>query len=522
MPSLAYSDTSLCEGLLNLRLARTEIIKTETITTGSIADANDQTYEVPTFCRVHGLVRLEPGSNINFEVWMPAQQWNGRYHQHGQGGIGGKINYAALARILNQGGVAVATDDGHTRDKDGGATWARDERKVIDVFTLSLKTTYDRAQDIVRHYYRQAPQYRYFSGCSGGGRQALIAAQRYPEDWDGIIAGAPGPDITGYSRAAAYGQLWRNNPEGRIGPQKFPAIQKAALDSCSTDAQVVEGVASDPRFCKPNPDTVACTEEETDDCLTEPQRLMLKTLYNGIADTVTGEIIYPGFIPTMENAGGWPIWVTGTSPDNNQAPLSVFLGNRFFRNFVYNDPGWDVAQFNLTRDQSFAENKTLSGETFSSIMNTNQVDLSPLKKSGTKLITYDGWGDLGIVPNSLLNYHNKVVVKMGGDKQIRDFYRLFMVPGMLHCGSGPGANVFGQLYDIKNDADHNIVRALEAWVEKGVAPDRIIATKYVDDKPEKGVAFTRPLCPFPQVSKYKGTGSTDLAVNFKCIEGATP
>ena len=525
MSGVPRADAVPCESLLKLVLPRAEIVRAETVPAGQFKAPDDQSYKVHAFCRVHAVARPTPESNINFEVWMPSSGWNGRYHQYGEGNLGGNINYPALSGIVNEGSVAVATDDGHIADKDGiGATWARDKQKIVDSFSLSLKTTFDGAMAVVGRYYDRKSQYRYFSGCSGGGRQAFIAAQRFPQDWDGILAGAPGNDTTRiYSIFAAYGQIWRNNPEGRIPPQKLPAIQQAALASCNSRAQVVNGIATDPRFCKLDPDALACTGEETDSCLTEPQRLMLKTLYGGIVNKTTGKVLYPGFLPTMENAGGWAGWILSASPMSDRPPESIFLGNRFFQNFVYDDPAWDVGQFDVSEDPPFAENKIVLGHTLASIANTNETDLSPLRKAGTKLIEYEGWGDPGIFPADAIDYHRQVVEKAGGAEKTGRFYRLFMVPGMLHCGGGPGANAFGQPFapGLKNDAEHNIIRALEAWVEKGVTPERVIATKYVDDKPDKGVAFTRPLCPFPQVPRYKGSGSTDLAVNFECVNDGT-
>jgi feruloyl esterase len=220
----------------------------------------------------------------------------------------------------------------------------------------------------------------------------------------------------------------------------------------------------------------------------------------------------------MEDAGGWAGWILSPSPTNDRPPASIMLGNRFFRNFVYDDPRWDVARFDISKDPFVAENKIILGHTLASLVNTNETDLSELKEAGAKLIEYVGWGDPVSFSADVTEYHRQVVENAGGLEKTGRFYRLFMVPGMLHCADGPGANAFGQPFApaLENDSEHHIMRALEAWVEQGIAPRKVVAAKFVDDKPEKGVAFTRPLCPFPQFPRYKGSGSTDLAVNFEC------
>ncbi len=516
-----------CEELAQLNLVNAKITLAESISPGKFYAPDGTAFDVPAFCRVRGISTPTAKSKINFEVWMPARDWNGRYYQHGQGGLGGVINYTALANLVNEGNAVAATDDGHIRDKDGGASWARDNQKVVDVFSLALKETFNNATETIKHFYNRLPQYRYFSGCSGGGRQAFIAAQRYPQDWDGILAGAPGNDTTGiYSAFSAYGQLWQNNPKGRIGPQKLPAIERAALSSCKKEAHVVNGIASDPRFCNFDPEILSCQGKETDDCLTRPQRDTLKVLYSGFTDKSTGKILYPGLAPTMETAGAWKDWVTGSDPNNAKPPLLVFLGNRFFRNFIYDNPDWNVSMFDIQRDPLFAKTKKLFDKNFSEIADLNETDLSELEASGTKLIVYNGWGDAGILPDDIIKYYEKVIEKAGGLKKTQNFFRLFMVPGMLHCKGGPGANSFGQMSgytsSLFNDAQHNITRALESWVESGEAPERITATKYLDDNPKKGVLFTRPICAYPKVPAYKKSGSIDLAENFECIKWGTP
>jgi len=515
-----------CSRLAELSLPHSMITNAELIASGNFSTPEGKSHVVPSFCRVQGISMPTKDSHINFEVWMPAKNWNGRYYQYGEGGLGGAINYASLAHLLNEGNAVAATDDGHVRDKEGTATWARDEQKVIDGFSFSLKETYENATRIVKAFYHRKPQYHYFSGCSGGGRQAFIAAQRYPQDWDGILAGAPGNDtVRIYSTFAALGKLWRDHPEGRISPKKLPAIQKASISACQKDAFVIDGIAADPRLCRFDPAVLACQDVETDSCLTRAQQSMLESIYNGVSlEAVDGER-YSGIVPTTENSVNFKNWITGSSPRNDVPPAVVFLGNRFFRNFIYHNPEWDVAQFDRQVDPYFAKNKMISGKTFSSIADVNSTDLSLLKTYGTKLVVYSGWGDVGILPDDVIAYYEDVVKQSGGLETTQNFFRLFMVPGMAHCKGGPGANAFGQPYGLPGlqvDATHDITKMLEAWVEHDATPEQLVVTKYIADDPNKGVSFTRPICAYPTVPAYKGSGNPDFAENFRCVAGRAP
>jgi feruloyl esterase len=520
-----------CAQLSSLQIDHTRVTDAEDIPAGQYRAPNGQVYQVPNFCRVHLLATPASDSAINIAVWLPVTTRNGRYHQHGEGGMGGAINYASLAKLLSEGNAVAATDDGHTRTADGSAVWAKQPQKVIDGFGRALKKTRDAAVALIAAYYGQAPAYRYFSGCSGGGRQAFIAAQRYPNDWDGILAGAPSFDTTGqYTSAAVMGQRWRNYPKGRIAPEKLPMIQRTALAACSSEAHVVDGIAGDPRFCLFDAKSLACSGAETNQCLTAPEQRTLNALYQGAVyrDAMAEQPRqkrFPGIAPTMEMTGDLKDWVTGGTSKNTMPPFFLTSANNFFRNFIYQNKEWDVAEFDVEKDYMLARNRPLNGRALSSVIDATSENLNLFRESGAKLIVYSGWGDVGVLPDGVIKYYEKVAKTMGGLEQTRQFFRLFMVPGMGHCSGGPGANAFGQRYGlagVRSDRDHDIVQALQGWVEDNHAPEKIIAAKYINDERVQGVAFTRPLCAYPQVRVYIGAGDKDKAVNYRCETGASP
>jgi hypothetical protein len=528
-PAFAADDPGACTRLTGVPLRHAQVLSADRIPAGTFRAPDGHGYEVPAFCRVQGLASPTNDSEINFEVWFPAANWNERYYQHGEGGGGGIIDYGALASFVRNGAVGAATDDGHKRPSDYSSAWAlHHPEKIIDKYYRGLKETTDGAKSLIQGYFGKAPRRSYFEGCSGGGGYALQAAQRFPDDWDGILVGAPANNVTGYFAAMAWNsRLWLS-AEGRIPPAKLPAIQRAALATCKSRAHVLNGIPADPRFCQLDPATMSCTGAETNECLTGPQVATLRALYRGPHNPRTGQQIYVGFPTTMETrwAGTLTSGMAGPAAAFlHDQPANLYFGNDYYRFFVFDNSRWDIATFNFDSDMDFSEHKVISGKSLASIVNAASPDLSALRIRGAKVLMYVGWGDEALSPLEGIAYYESVARKFGGMEKTRNFYRLFMVPGMGHCGNGPGANSFGQdFYNegqhfgraLRNDSAHNIQRALEAWVETGRKPDRIVAVKYADDDPEKGAAFTRPICPFPQMPMYLGTGNRADAVNFDC------
>ncbi len=327
----------------------------------------------------------------------------------------------------------------------------------------------------------------------------------------------------GYAAGFSANQLWvvrewYANPEGRIPHAKLPFIQKTALASCSEEAHVAGGVAADPRHCRYDPDILLCKGRETDQCLTAPQVATLKAIYDGPKNPRTGEQIFPGFAPTTEAepgvVGGWAGWLLGTDTTPPIAANSINMVRGWLA-----DPDMDIRTFDFDKDY-----KKLAEVMHVVPAEGDLADLSALQAAGTKLMLYVGWADEIFPPEWAIDYFNRVAKLSGGVEKAQSFFRLFMVPGKLHAGEGPGGNSVGQNLSftspaLKDDANHDIHRAMEAWAEKGKAPDQIIAVKYNQDmKPSSGVALTRPICPYPQLPVHTG-GSTNVAANFKCEKG---
>jgi feruloyl esterase len=458
---------------------------------------------------VAGVAKPTSKSEIGFEVWLPASGWNGKFEQVGNGGFAGTIPVGFMIEPLLHGYAAAATDDGHHGNCCSAASWALGyPERIADFGYRAVHETSVQAKAIVRAFYGKDPARAYFVGCSDGGREALMEAQRFPDDFGGIVAGAPANYWTRLMVTAIWDeQALHNDPASYIPPSKLPVLQNAALSACDALDGVKDGLIEDPRRCHFDPAVVQCKGDDAPDCLMARQVEAAKKIYGGSKNSRTGEQIMPGFSPGTEAVpGNWDLWMTAAGP--NQTSLLSFLGNTFFQNMVFDDPKWDFRALNFDGDVKLTDDKTAS------ILNSYNPDLTPFKAHGGKLIQYHGWGDAAIPPQESIDYYELVQKTMG---KTDDFYRLFMVPAMSHCHGGPGVTDFGNLYSVpQRDADHDIVMSLDRWVEHGKAPDEIIATGYVDDNPTKGVAMTRPLCPYPKEAHYKGTGDTNDAANFVC------
>lgn len=333
-----------------------------------------------------------------------------------------------------------------------------------------------------------------------------MEAQRFPKDYDGIIAGAPANYWTRLLTASMLMQRVILDGDGYIPASKLPAITARVMAVCDARDGVTDGLLNDPQQCQFDPAVLTCKAADADNCLTEAQVRALKAIYAGAKDT-TGRLYFPGYMPGSEDAG-WSAWITGAAPRRS---TSFFFGSQFFTNMIYEKADWDYRTFNFAEGSKVAEAKTAAA------LNSNDPNLTAFRARGGKLIMYHGWNDPAIPALNTINYFESVEARMG-KRDRESFLRLFMVPGMEHCGGGPGPNAFGAGGSGSSDPEHNMYRALEQWVEQGVAPARIIATKYNNDRnPAQGVKMTRPLCAFPNVAKYKGSGDTNDATNFACL-----
>jgi Tannase and feruloyl esterase len=506
-----------CESLAKLQLPNTTITRAESVAPGSFTPPQGKAIpNVPAICRVAGVIKPSSDSDIQFEVWMPASGWNGKFQGVGNGGFAGAISYGQMAAEVTHNYATASTDTGHQAGQSMApdAAWAlHHPEKIADFGYRAIHETAVNAKAIMRAFYGGVPKRSYFSSCSNGGRQALMEAQRYPEDYDGIIAGAPANYWTHLLANAAWDLLaLMGDKDSYIPAKKLPAIQAAALAACDALDGVKDGVIEDPARCHYDPGVLLCKGPETDSCLTAPQITALKKLYAG-GRTTNGKQIFPGYAPGGEGeSGGWGPWITGPAPEKS---LMFYFGTQYFKDMVFDNPAWDFHTFNVDRDTQTADERTARN------LNATDPDLSRFRAHGGKLILYHGWSDAAIAAPNTINYYQSVVSKMGSG-ETAGFVRLFMVPGMQHCGGGSGPNSFGQFGPAMGDADHDVEAALERWVEQGTAPERIIATKHKNDQdPTSDVVRTRPLCMYPAEARYKGSGSTDDAANFSCGKPGT-
>ena len=499
-----------CAELVSLTFeGNTTIVATATVSAGSLVTPTDQSLtDLPVFCRVVGVSRPTNDSTINFEVWLPADSWNGKFVSSGEGGFAGRLNYTRLGldggldEWLRRGYATASTDTGHLSTDD---SWAVGHpERVIDYAFRSKHLVTMAAKGLIEAYYGRAATYSYFNSCSNGGRQALMEVQRYPDDFDGVVVGAP----WNYQSHSNAGFVWSAQVLSAAGAaipaSKLPAIQAAAIAACDATDGLVDGLIEEPNKCAFEPESLRCTTADSEDCLTDPQVSSLEELYSGPQHPRTGASIFPGWAIGSER--GWERWVVADGVTN--------LGRTYFSNLVFEDPNWDYRTFDFDADLAFAESKVgAHGDAI-------DTDLSAAKQQGVKIIQYHGWNDQTLQPGYSPIYYERVAAEMGGLAETRNFYRLFMVPGMAHCYRGAGANSFGgvgQQIPPQRDALHDVQIALEEWVEKDVAPDQLIATKYVDDDADTTtVEFTRKLCPYPSVARYSQTGDPRQAGSFVC------
>jgi len=388
-----------------------------------------------------------------------------------------------MARALSAGYATASTNTGH----DGGrASFVPGHpEKFIDFAWRAVHLTAVQSKAVVKSYYGNPARYAYWNGCSTGGRQGLKEAQRFPDDFDGLVVGDPVNNWV-HQKAAdvAIYQLTHKTPESFIPLSKYPMIHKAVMEQCDAMDGVVDGVLENPRLCHWEPASIQCKGEDSPNCLTAPQVTALTKLYAPTRIPKTGEILFPGMERGTELAMAGLI---GNEPHLTATDLFTYV--------VFDDPNWDQMTLNLDTDVALADKI----DAVVSVSATNP-DLRPLFAHNGKVILYHGFSDQLVMPGNSIDYYNSVVEQSGGFDKTTNAIRLFMVPGMGHCSGGEGPNQF------------DMVTALDQWVEKGKAPERIVASRVTDGK----VTRTRPLCVFPQVAKYKGTGSTDDEANFVC------
>jgi feruloyl esterase len=469
-----------CEGLAALSTPKVEIVLAESVEAGSFTppDSPNAVTQLPKFCRV--VVRLRPtsDSDIGAEIWLPAD-WNTKLLAVGSGGWGGSIDYGGLAAGLRRGYATAASDDGH-RSQGAGFIMGHPEKLVDFAYRAEHEATRE-AKALLKALYARTASHSYWQGCSGGGREGLLQAYRYPDEFDGIIAGDPA-NIRRNAWALALAVQALNDPADYIPPAKYPMIHNAVLAACDANDGLKDGLIAEPASCQVNFSVLQCKAEERPDCLTARQVKTAQTMISP-AKTSAGEVLFPRLEPGTELRWG--------RMAGGPAPADLFVDE--YRYVVYQDPKWDWHGFNLERDAAKAHGID---------RNVDEMDphLAAFAKHGGKLLLYHGWADQQVAPGSTIEFYQSVRRLSPDPEQSETWVRLFMAPGMAHCAGGEGPDTFDSL------------SALEHWVEQGQAPDRIVAAHQSKGQVDR----TRPLCAYPQVARYSGTGSIDEAANFTC------
>jgi feruloyl esterase len=487
---------SSCESLSALVLPDARITMAQTVPAGGFARAatgagaaGQSVTTSVAFCRVAVTLRPSADSDIKLEVWLPVAGWNGKFQAVGNGGWGGVLSYPAMNDALNGGYATSSTDTGHASVSGvaaGAAGFALGHpERLIDYAYRSVHLMAITGKAIVEAYFGEPPQRSYFNGCSTGGRQALMEAQRYADDFDGIIAGAAANPKTHLDAwRIAIAQAMFKDASTVIPRAKFPMIHQAVLGACDALDGVRDGLVSDPTRCHFDPKTITCNGDNAPSCLTRAQAATAAILMSPIHDRNTGTEVFPGFAAGTEL--GWAEMLGGP------APLEMAIDQ--YKYIIFKDANWDWRSFNLERDVAVADR--VAAGTLSAV----SPDLTRFATHGGKLLMYHGWSDQAIAPRASVNYYQRALAATRSGAGDATWVRLFMIPGMGHCRGGDGPNTF------------DMVSALDQWVESGRAPERILATHQSGGKIDR----TRPLCPYPQTAVYAGIGSTDDAASFVC------
>jgi feruloyl esterase len=473
-------DAATCTGLLRLSIPDT------TITSAALVAADG---ELPEHCKVQGRIETE----INFELRLPTT-WNGKFYHRGAGGFVGSI--PATRAGLSRGYAAVSTDTGHQGSSLFDGSWAlgRPDRQVnfghrsVHVVTVAAKR-------IVEAAYGRRPAHSYFEGCSNGGRQGAMEAQRYSEDFDGIVAGAPALDWSGIVTGWNWNQqALKSTP---IPPETLAAIAKGVVSQCDAADGLVDSLVDNPRSCAFDPKKLVCSGADSPACLTPAQVQTYEQILMGPRRS-NGAPLFPGFPPGAEEGRtAGQIWVSGSRPaDGNGSdgvPLQFTVQDQFLKFFLFSNPGYNSLGFNFDTDAPILK---ATDAVFAAI----DPDLRRFQRAGGKLIMWHGWADPAVTADGSVQYYEDVVRTLGNRESVEGFFRLFLAPGVHHCGGGPGLHSFDAL------------TALEHWVERGVAPDAIMAS----NDGTTGVKRTRPLCSYPAQASYVGSGDINDGKNFVC------
>ena len=476
-----------CENLASFALPNTRITLAQPVPAGAFTappppfGPPPDYSRLPAFCRVTATIAPVPDSEIKIEVWLPAEGWNGKMVGVGNGGFSGDIPYSMMADPLQVGYAVAATNTGH----DGGPADASfavgHPEKLTDYGWRAVHELAVKAKAIITAHYGRSPRLAYWTGCSGGGRQGLKEAQRFPTDFDGIVAGAPAHNFMPLLAYATQVQRVMTDTAIRLTARHLNLIKSALLSACDAGDGVTDSVVEDPRRCAFDVASLACNATNPQSCLNPRQLAAVRSLYAGAVNSRAGTTLMPGPTP-----GGEPLWMAFR-------PQAFPIGANYFRDMVIRDASWTPAMFEMDRDLA----RALADDPAE--LMTTKTDLRAFFARGGKLLLWHGWTDAMIPARSTVEYYEAVLAASG--REASQTVKLFMLPGVNHCGGGEGADVFDAL------------RAIDTWVDGGHAPERIVAQRSLPT----GATRTRALCPYPMIARYRGAGSTDDERNFECV-----
>jgi feruloyl esterase len=486
-----------CADLKSVRVPKTVVAVAERVEAGAFRPPARPPFgpppdysSLPAFCRVAGSILATTESDIRFELWLP-EQWNGKFMQTGNGGAAGAIVYDSLVEPLKRGYAVANTDTGHQGD-GGDFSWAVDRpQKLVDYQYRAVHELTLAGKALTAAHYGRPADRSYFVGCSTGGRQGLKEAQRYPSDYDGIVAGAP---ANNWSPLMALSiSIQRNLGAGGLSVDKLGLLKEAAIAACDADDGIADRVITNTAECDFDPASLQCVAGAAGQCLSPTEVEAAKRIYAGVVDS-GGRVVMPGTGPGSE-----PLWAAYASPQ-------FAIGTNYFRNVVVKDPAWDPATFVVDGDLARLE---AADDGAAKAMNP---DLSAFVDRGGKLIMYHGTTD-GLIPyENSVSYYESVVEELG-QRKTDDGLKLYLVPGMDHCSGGEGAYAVDWL------------TPLERWVENGEEPAALLAAHPGGPTPALAGSpspprepFTRPVCPYPQVPTYRGTGDPADAASFDCVD----
>jgi feruloyl esterase len=485
-----------CESLSTMRLLNTTITTSQPITAGSFGSITD----LPPFCRVAGEIRPTTDSQIRFELWLPLENWNRKFAGAGNVGFAGSIWYPRMPVQLRRGYATGSTDTGHDGRQEGASFALGHPERLTDFAYRAVHEMTVASKALAASFYGTAVEHSYWIGESTGGRQGLMEAQRFPADYDGIIVGAPPINLTRYWPSQFDAGLAVSiDADHNLPPSALSLLHEAVIAACDSNDGIKDGLIEDPRTCTFDPSALQCgSNQPSGRCLTKGQVEAARRIYGGLKRPATGAQLFPG-----SERGSEAFWAT-LIPESSPHPVSI----SYLRYLIFEDPAWDWKTFDFGRPADYEAFRR--SESRLARLNATEPDLRAFRQRGGKILHWQGWSDERIPPQSSIDYYESVLAFFSGGRargatlrDVQGFYRLFMAPGTAHAtGIGSGPNTF------------DMQPALERWVEHGIPPETVVATHSTNGVVDR----SHPLCPYPKVAVYKGTGDTNDAASFACRE----